>query len=454
MISVQPKLSTKVLSSDRVSEVVVVDGYGVDMRVQHGHLIINDGFASDGARRETHIPRGRSAVKRVIVRAPAGSICISALDWCNRMGVTLALVGSDSRLINCLIPDHPHDGPVKRAQAISAVTDDGVVLSRWLLAQKIESQIKAVEREFPQFKISDELDRARAVKDLRDCKTALTTEGTLVALLTREALAAQSYWRLLSGSQLSWPDWTKKRVPEHWTKIWPRGSGARAFMRDATDPFNAMLNYGYTLLEVEARIACAAHGLDPDLGLLHVDDRLRESFIYDLMEPVRSTVDVLTLRLASRGLRPWMFPELRNGVVRLEPDLAQTIARELMPQLRLPIAGVAAEYVAQLRRIVVPYRLERPTRRLAPNRPYVQERIANCEFCHQPLPKRGLKFCNRRCYLRHSIEVRQPIKLAQTRLAELRAKGLSPGHGGEAAKKRGAKIALSNRRRAHPVLKI
>jgi hypothetical protein len=37
---------------------------------------------------------------------------------------------------------------------------------------------------------------------------------------------------------------------------------------------------------------------------------------------------------------------------------------------------------------------------------------------------------------------------AQAKLAEMRARGLSPGHGGEAAKRRGATIAESNRRRA------
>ena len=41
----------------------------------------------------------------------------------------------------------------------------------------------------------------------------------------------------------------------------------------------------------------------------------------------------------------------------------------------------------------------------------------------------------------------KPIKLAQARLVEMRAQGLDPGHGGEAAKQRGAKLAASNRLR-------
>lgn len=40
------------------------------------------------------------------------------------------------------------------------------------------------------------------------------------------------------------------------------------------------------------------------------------------------------------------------------------------------------------------------------------------------------------------------IEKAQARLAELRHQGISPGHGGEAAVKRGKKIAEANRRRS------
>jgi hypothetical protein len=100
----------------------------------------------------------------------------------------------------------------------------------------------------------------------------------------------------------------------------------------STDPFNDVLNYCYTLLEVETQISCEAVGLDPDLGPLHTDDRLRESFIYDLLEPLRSKADVWVLELLRRErLHPAMFHELRDGVVRLDPDLTGLVALALMP---------------------------------------------------------------------------------------------------------------------------
>ncbi len=47
-----------------------------------------------------------------------------------------------------------------------------------------------------------------------------------------------------------------------------------------------------------------------------------------------------------------------------------------------------------------------------------------------------------------NAQQRKPIEKAHARLAEMRRAGLDLGHGGEAAKKRGAKLAESNRRRA------
>ena len=64
------------------------------------------------------------------------------------MGIAISFVASDSTLLNCMVPDAPHDGPVKRAQAVSAVTDDALALARYMLTKKMDSQIAAIERDF------------------------------------------------------------------------------------------------------------------------------------------------------------------------------------------------------------------------------------------------------------------------------------------------------------------
>jgi CRISPR-associated protein Cas1 len=428
--------------------VLTIEGYDARLYVERGHLVTRDGFANEGKIREVHFPRGRCSIERIVIRAPGGSISMEAIDWCARMGIAISFVASDSTLLNCLIPDAPHDGPVKRAQAVSAVTDDAVNLARYLLAKKMDSQVHAIERDFPRFCIGSVTARSTATAQLHACKASLAESTTLIDFLALEGRAAQVYWDLLVETPLPWRPWALKRIPAHWAAISPRTNGRRERVRDATDPFNAILNYCYTLLEVETRIACEAVGLDPDHGLIHVDDRLRESFIYDLLEPLRSKADVWALELLYKErMHPDWFIELRDGIVRLDPDLTGVLASALMPRFRKAALEIANDYAKQLRRITVPRRLVREVPKPIEQRRGSWER-AVCGYCKQPLPRKGLKFCGRHCYLRYSVEVAKPIEKAQARLAEMRAAGLSPGHGGEAARKRGEKTSLNNRRRS------
>jgi len=103
-----------------------------------------------------------------------------------------------------------------------------------------------------------------------------------------------------------------------------------------------MLNYLYALLESEARLAAAALGLDPGLGVLHVDTPARDSLACDLMEAVRPQVDAYVLDwVLSQPLRREWFFEQRDGTCRLMASFAirltqtaQVWAREPLEQLQ------------------------------------------------------------------------------------------------------------------------
>lgn len=74
-----------------------------------------------------------------------------------------------------------------------------------------------------------------------------------------------------------------------------------------------------------------AMGLDPGMGILHSDLKSRDSFVFDVIEPLRPVVDgwVLTL-LAERTFAARVFFETRQGVCRLIPPLPQALA-EMCP---------------------------------------------------------------------------------------------------------------------------
>jgi hypothetical protein len=108
-----------------------------------------------------------------------------------------------------------------------------------------------------------------------------------------------------------------------------------------------MLNYLYAVLEAETRLAVAALGLDPALGVLHTDSPARDSLACDVMEPVRPEVDAYVLQWISRETlrREWFF-EQPDGSCRLMGSFAVRLS-ETAPVWAGAVAPVA-ERIARL----------------------------------------------------------------------------------------------------------
>jgi hypothetical protein len=131
-----------------------------------------------------------------------------------------------------------------------------------------------------------------------------------------------------------------------WRIFGTRKSLISGSQRLAVNPPNAMLNYLYALLESESRLAAATLGLDPGLGVLHVDTSARDSLALDLMEVVPPQVDryLLTWILSQPLRREWFFEE-RNGNCRLMASLTVRLS-ETAPTWGRTVAPVA-EWLAQ-----------------------------------------------------------------------------------------------------------
>ena len=161
-----------------------------------------------------------------------------------------------------------------------------------------------------------------------------------------ESQAARAYWSAWSTLPVNFPKNDFPRVPEHWRSFGTRVSPLTGSPRLAANPPNAILNYLYCVLESESRLAAAALGLDPGLGVLHVDTPARDSLACDLMEPIRSSVDSYLLDWITRQplKREWFF-ERRDGNCRLMGPFAVRLS-ETAAIWRRAVAPVS-EWVAK-----------------------------------------------------------------------------------------------------------
>ncbi len=298
-----------------VRGVVVVGGYGVRIRVDRRHLVIEDGIGS--LRRTARFAKAPARLRRVVVLGHTGFVTLDALRWLADVRASFVMLDADGIVFAATGPRLFDDARLRRAQA-AASERARLDVTRYLLAHKIAGTARVVER----FEIGD-----ATVSQLMELTRRIVEDASSVNdCLQAEAEAAVIYWRAWSPVVLRFVRKHEARIPDHWRTFGTRASLLTGQPRRATNPANAVLNYLYAILEAEARIALRAVGLDPGMGVFHVDVPARDSFANDVMEAVRPDVDAYALELfARRTLRADDFTETREGGCRLLPALAHEL---------------------------------------------------------------------------------------------------------------------------------
>ncbi len=297
--------------------VVSLDGYGVRIAVEKGHLLLADGIGSN--RRVGRFARATCGIKRLVVRGSAYFITGEAIQFLNDIGASFINIGYDGEILAHWTPAGLDDARLRRAQAHAPWLDTGITLTRYLLREKLLGQAHVLERYIPH--------GTDALAAVRDGLPALDATDDPHALRKIEADAAAAYWSAWETIPVQFARKDAARVPEHWARFGSRISPVTGKPQGAANPANALLNYLYAVLEAETRAACIAAGLDPGLGLFHTDTPRRDSLALDVMEPVRPSVDAWLLdTLAHRTWSYDDFGEVRSGVCRVLPPLTHALA--------------------------------------------------------------------------------------------------------------------------------
>lgn len=324
------------LLQDEVRDgVLVLSGYGLHIGVERGQLTVRDGIGR--TRRSGTLHRATCGLKRLVVLGHSGTVTLEALRWLHDIGAAFVQLDADGLVIIANGPSRLDDARLRRAQALATTNGVGIAIARELLGSKLDGQLAVLER-LPQ--------AGAARQTVQPLQGELTLATSTQHLRSLEARAAAVYWGAWASVEMPFARKDRTSVPEHWTTFGTRSSPLTGAPRTAANPINALLNYAYAILAAEVRLAVLTMGLDPGMGILHADQKSRDSFVLDVIEPLRPVVDGWLLDLLDRrtfGKRE--FFETRQGACRLMPPLPQALAEQAPDMARL--AAPVVEQVAK-----------------------------------------------------------------------------------------------------------
>jgi CRISPR-associated endonuclease Cas1 len=296
--------------------VLTLFGFGIQVRVDRGHLFIEDGIGPD--RRQVFLPRVGHGLRRLVVIGSDGMVSLAALRWLADQDAAFVMLERNGQVLTTSGPVHSSDARLRRAQGLAHESGAALVIARELISKKLAGQEQVVR---------DKLLDSATADVIAGFRCDVERAENIDAVRWTEARAAAAYWSAWHDLPICFPKGDLRRIPDHWRVFRGRVSPITRSQRLAVNPPNAILNYLYALLESEARLAAAALGLDPGLGVLHYDTPGRDSLACDLMEPVRPQIDAFLLDWVTRQAlkREWFFEE-RNGNCRLMADFAARLS--------------------------------------------------------------------------------------------------------------------------------
>jgi len=435
------------------ARVIVTDGYGIRLAVERGHLVVNDGLGRH--RRTRRFSRAERTVRRIVILGHTGSITLEALAWCQHVGIHLVQIDG-TQVLSVTGVEGTNDARLRRQQALAANNATGLAVTRALLAAKLVGQATVLRQ----------LEVPAAAEFVDALAGDLASAGTTSACRDVEATAANVYFGAWAGRVTArFAARDADRIPVHWHGFDARRSAivSGRSARKAATPVNALLNYCYALAEAECRIAALAVGLDPGLGIVHVDKRGRDSLALDLLEAIRPLVDQHVLELlAARHLRAVDFHETPVGNCRLLPPLTHACAQTLPAWARAvaPVAEAVAHQLAHASTAPIPLRTPltqanvrrtQSAKRVRPERvsatPAAPLVAATCRVCGAVLPERRRQLCSG-CWTveRHRLATER-AEAGAAELARRRREGNDPSNSPDAARKRHASLVANHEAR-------
>ena len=324
---------------------LLLSGYGVSITVNRACLTVTNMSSNTDSSyefRPHQIP-----YDSIILDGHYGSISLEALYWLSKHDVSVSLINWNGNMLYTATPKETYNADLKIKQYQSYLDNEKrLYIANQIVKQKVKSSIglikqlssfydtdvKTIETETirtgktsiePVLKQQTEKQKTGKTAEIpvpeqktEKRETDRYSSDSIKNIMMHEGRIASAYWSCLSEifNELA-PDFhfeTRKNLSYSWNM-------------NASDEVNALLNYGYAILESMVRKEINTIGLDPSIGFLHEIAPSKHPLVYDLQELFRYVVDYSVVELLETKLKKSDFITTENYHIRLRPDTAKKL---------------------------------------------------------------------------------------------------------------------------------
>ena len=216
-------------------------------------------------RTEDSFPKNTIEGISVFSKATLTTACV---EFCLYNNINVGYFSLNGKYYGRLVSVQNTNVPRLRKQIeLSTNEDFSLKLARKIIHAKINNQLVVAQRY-----ASDISDSSDNKKIIRISRRKTVEAESLYKLIGFEGMASKCYFQILSG------------IVEKGFEFEGRNR------RPAIDPFNCMLNFGYSLLTREIIGEIEGRGLNPYIGFIHQDKSGHPALASDLIEEWRPVI--------------------------------------------------------------------------------------------------------------------------------------------------------------------
>ena len=325
---------------------LLITGFGTSINVDKRKLIITNKL------KDTRLEFYPHKINHdgIIIDGHTGNITFEAMRWLMKHNINLTLLNWNGQLLANVMPEQPKSGKlrIKQYQKYLDGTDRFEIALK-IVQTKVEQSLNLLE-ELSKFYESVDFAKIRKAAEKEDLFLLGIMKNIQNQNISKSIKQLMTYEGIIAGIYL-------ENLTAIFHQLYPefnftgRKNKSNSRNYNSSDEINALLNYGYAILESEVRKGINSVGLDYSIGFLHEINQSRTSLVYDVQELFRWLIDVSVIQLLEeKKIKKSDFIITENYHTRLGEDAAKLYSLKKLIQTLMPntITRMGKNYTYQI----------------------------------------------------------------------------------------------------------